>query len=146
MPLLRTEVTSAAIIDSATTRWSFDLSKLVVLPLLNSFYLEVMRMHNSLTVTRPLIADVEIAGYTLKQGNRVMAPSWMAHMDPEVWTIDGYGAEDFWPERFATAFGAGPEGTEAEEAASQLRKAMRPENFFPYGGGGVICAGRHFSK
>ena len=29
---------------------------------------------------------------------------------------------------------------------SQYEIAMKPENFFPYGGGGSICTGRFFAK
>ena len=153
VPRLRAEATSAAFPKRRPHLITFDLIKLGKLPLLNSLYLEVLRTRTSVTVSRPLAADMEIAGYTLTRGNHVMAPSWMAHMDREIWDMEGHSPEEFWPERFLPAFegnssdGSRNEAGEAQnEARERLARAMRAENFFPYGGGSAICPGRHFSK
>lgn len=53
--------------------------------LLNSLYLETLRLRTSVTVTRRLTADLEIGGYTLKKGHYVMAPSWLPHTSPDLW-------------------------------------------------------------
>ena len=147
LPRARAEAASAALPGQPVT---FDLPKLAQRPLLGSLYLEVLRTRASVTVRRPLAADAAVGGYALRRGNDVLAPSWPAHRDPEVWDGDGHPPEEFWAERFLPAL----EGPAADDGApdaaggarARLARAMRPENFFPYGGGGAVCPGRHFAK
>ena len=148
LPALRKEIASAVPQRGDEQHpVSFELDQLGRLPLLNSFYLEVLRVYTSVTVTRKLVQDIEIGGWTLRKSNFVMAPSWPAHMDGEVWGEGENGAGEFWPERFMPTFStAASQDVKDWEMPERVREALRPETFFPYGGGGAVCPGRHFSK
>ncbi|KAK8040055.1 hypothetical protein PG993_008466 [Apiospora rasikravindrae] len=86
-----------------------DIAALVKLPLLNSVYSECLRLRSSIPISRRLHEDVVIDGYTLKKDSFLLAPSWLSHMNEEVWaprgssstTRGGYipGAQEFWAER-----------------------------------------------
>ena len=122
---------------------TFDLSRLSSLPLLSSIYYECLRLRTSTTVTRRLTTDVEIGGYTLRKGNFVMAPSYLAHTDNSVWADgDETDARHFQPKRFCKSEQTEKTQTEGEHPEDPLR----PETFLPYGGGNAICPGRFFSK
>jgi cytochrome P450 len=89
-----------------------------------------------------LIEDLECDGYILKQGNQIMSPSWLPNHS-ELWDVPGHPATEFWPERFIEM----PKMKSSNpDEKSQYETAMRPENFFPYGGGNVMCTGRLFAK
>ena len=144
---VRSEVNSASVVDSDTGRVSFDLGKLSSLPLLNSVYLECLRIRSSITVTRKLDADLDIDGYRLKRGNYVMTPTWLPHTNANLWSDEEHGVKDFWPERFLQRPGLSQSSVdEKTEGRGHLATALKPENFFPYGGGSAICPGRFFSK
>ncbi|KAK8093496.1 cytochrome P450 [Apiospora hydei] len=91
------------------------------LPLLGSVYSECLRMRSSIPISRRLREDVVIDGYTLKKDSFLLAPSWLSHMNEEVWAPrssvspgsssgngiskgkgGGHipGAHEFWAERF----------------------------------------------
>ena len=144
---VRNEVISATAVDSDTGKVSFNLPKLGSLPLLHSIYLECLRIRSSITVTRKLVADMEIDGYILKSGNYVMTPTWLPHISTTLWADAEHGVRDFWPERFLQL----PMLTEVvsdhrDDRQERLATAVKPENFFPYGGGSAVCPGRFFSK
>ena len=165
---LRQEVLSA--VDTGSTKnsamhehkevISFGMTRLSTLPLLSSIYHECLRLRASVTVTRRLTADIEIGGYTLRQGNFVMTPSYLAHTDPTIWNnVDGYEARSFAAKRFVDASRADalPHETinglinrtkkvNKENRSSRVAHTLNPELFFPYGGGNAICPGRFFSK
>ena len=165
---LRQEILSA--VDSGSTKSptmhdhqeaiSFDMTRLSTLPLLSSIYHECLRLRASVTVTRRLTADIEIGGYTLRKGNFVMTPSYLAHTDPAIWNHqDGHEARSFVAKRFVDASEADalPHETsnglinrtkkvEGGNKSSRGAHTLRPESFFPYGGGNAICPGRFFSK
>ena len=71
-----------------------------------------------------------------------MAASWQpAHS--AMWDVSGHPANTFWPERFIEMPNIPASNLEEKSA---YEKAMRTEEFFPYGGGHVICSGRFFAK
>ncbi|KAI4155070.1 MAG: hypothetical protein LQ340_001249 [Diploschistes diacapsis] len=112
---------------------TFDMARLNSLPLLNSIYHECLRLRTSVTVTRRLTADIKIGGYTLRKGNFVMAPSYLAHNDSIAWDDgNGHSAQSFLAKRFVKS--------------TRSNDSLAPETFFPYGGGNAICPGRFFSK
>ncbi|KAG9239205.1 putative cholesterol 7-alpha-monooxygenase [Amylocarpus encephaloides] len=111
-------------------------------PLLYAMYLETLRACTSSTVTRRVAEDTECDGYILKTGSHIMSPSWLpAH--GAMWDVPGHPAKQFWPERFIEMPKHAPRNPDEKTA---YETAMRPENFFPYGGGNVICSGRFFAK
>ncbi|MCJ1329817.1 hypothetical protein MMC10_006498 [Thelotrema lepadinum] len=139
---------------------TFNMSLLNSLPLLNSIYHECLRVRASVTVTRRLTADIQIGGYTLRKGNFVMTPSYLAHTDPTTWNNnEGYEAHSFRAKRFldTTKADGQPYGTSnglfnrtkkenKGSRSSWIADALKQESFFPYGGGNAICPGRFFSK
>ncbi|KAK7949257.1 uncharacterized protein PG986_010143 [Apiospora aurea] len=130
-----------------------DIAALVKLPLLNSVYSECLRMRSSIPISRRLREDVVIDGYTLKKDSFLLAPSWLSHMNEEVWAPrssvspgssagkgvsngkgNGHipGAHEFWAERFL----------QLEASKTKIKLG----DYCPYGGGTVICPGRFFAK
>jgi cytochrome P450 len=86
--------------------------------------------------------DLECDGYILKKGSHIMSPSWVPAHD-ELWDVPGHPAKSFWPERFVEMPKIKPSNPDEK---SQFELAMKPDHFFPYGGGGMICTGRFFAK
>lgn len=152
LKLVCQELQSIADPSTVTDRVSLDISKLGTLPLLNSIYLETLRLRSSITVTRKLVADMELDGYILKRGNYVMTPTWLPHTSDSLWATDKHSAHEFWPSRFLPFTSSTEEVSPSNDSTDEnnyehdLRTAMQPENFFPYGGGSAICPGRFFSK
>ncbi|KAF5558266.1 cytochrome p450 3a7 [Fusarium napiforme] len=107
-----------------------DIVALKKLPLLNSVYFECLRLRSSVFVVRKLRNSIELDGYTLKEGNLVLAPSYLAHNAPEVWSSASHPPEEFWPERFMKKGNSG----------------ISAGNYFPYGGGAAMCPGRNYAK
>jgi cytochrome P450 len=116
---------------------SFDLPKLLSLPLLSSVFTETLRLRMSTTPTRQLRTDLEVDGYLLKAGNCVMLPSWLAHTDTK-WSTEEHPATSFWAERFLQSdHGGGGSATSSQP---------KPGSYFPFGGGSSMCPGRFFAK
>ncbi|KAG4267187.1 hypothetical protein FPRO04_04799 [Fusarium proliferatum] len=107
-----------------------DIVALKKLPLLNSVYFECLRLRSSVFVVRKLRNSIELDGYKLKEGNLVLAPSYLAHNAPEVWSSSTHPPEEFWPERFIRKGNSG----------------ISAGNYFPYGGGAAMCPGRNYAK
>lgn len=95
-----------------------------------------------MTITRQIVEDLECDGYILKKGALLMSPSYLPNRS-SIWDVPGHPATSFWPERFIEMPKLAPSDPNEK---SQYEIAMRPENFFPYGGGNAICTGRFFAK
>jgi cytochrome P450 len=122
------ELGSVAGLGTACTT-ELDVTALCNLPLLNSVYKECLRLRASIPLTRRLNNDIEIDGYTLRAGNFILAPSWLSHQDEKIWSVPDHPANVFWAERFM-----------------HNKEAVKAGDFFPYGGGNIICPGRFFAK
>lgn len=131
---LREEVAGVLAVENGEPR--FDLQRLVNLPLLQSVYVEVMRLRVSINITREVVQPLEVDGYLLKPGSVLQAPTEISHYDEAVWGIDGHPAAEFWAERHVKYV----------DGAPVFEMRGRPTDFFPYGGGVSICPGRHFAK
>ncbi|KAK6827835.1 hypothetical protein PG987_011176 [Apiospora arundinis] len=127
---IRDEVATVVGVHQGSSQ-NLDVAELCALPLLDSVYKECLRLRASIPLTRRLHKDIEIDGYTLRAGNFILAPSWLSHQDEDVWSVPGHPACEFWAERFMS---------------SQKGAAFKAGNFFPYGGGNIICPGRFFAK
>ncbi|KAF5265263.1 hypothetical protein FOXYS1_3916 [Fusarium oxysporum] len=125
---IRIQEEVATVFDNDTKQ--VDIVALKKLPLLNSVYLECLRLRSSVFVVRKLRNSIELDGYTLKEGNLVLAPSYLAHNAPEVWSSSAHPPEEFWPERFIKKGNSG----------------ISAGNYFPYGGGAAMCPGRNYAK
>ncbi|KAM5384726.1 hypothetical protein ACJA88_002573 [Fusarium oxysporum] len=125
---IRIQEEVATVFDKDTKQ--VDIVALKKLPLLNSVYLECLRLRSSVFVVRKLRNSIELDGYTLKEGNLILAPSYLAHNAPEVWSSSAHPPEEFWPERFIKKGNSG----------------ISAGNYFPYGGGAAMCPGRNYAK
>ncbi|KAK5655986.1 hypothetical protein OQA88_5124 [Cercophora sp. LCS_1] len=131
---LREEVDSVVVVENGERK--FDIQRLVNLPLLQSVYVEVMRLRVSIHVTREVVQPLEVEGYTLKPGSVLQAPTELAHWNEEVWGVEGHPAAEFWAERHV----------KYADGKAVFEMRGRPTDFFPYGGGVAVCPGRHFAK
>ncbi|KAF4775274.1 hypothetical protein HER10_EVM0008585 [Colletotrichum scovillei] len=142
---VRQEVDSVSIIDPKTGKPTFDVGELVTLPLLQSIYVETLRMHVSINITREVMEPMELDGYHLSKGSLVQAPTQIGHREESVWGVEGHPASEFWAERHIKY-------VEKEDEDGKLQRvkefavAGRPSDFFPYGGGVSMCPGRFFAK
>ena len=132
---VRTELLTATTTSdpSQINSSTIDIQALCSLPLLSSVYKECLRLRASIPLTRRLRNSIEIDGNLLKANNFILAPSWLAHMDPNVWATPDHPVEAFWAERFLRKEGGSGNNIKAGD-------------FFPYGGGSIICPGRFFAK
>ncbi|KAI1131081.1 cytochrome P450 [Nemania abortiva] len=124
----------------------FDTDALTKLPLLQSLYIEIMRMHVSFNATRKALSRFQIGGCWIEKGALVQTCSQIAHFEEGVWGNEGHPASEFWAWRHVSF-----SEDETDTAGETPRKAKfvmkaRPSSFFPYGGGYVTCPGRHFAK
>lgn len=122
----------------SSLRAAVDIPALKKLPLLNSMYLECLRLRSSVFVVRKLRNSVDLDGYSLQAGNLILAPSYLAHKDPTVWSSPSHPPEELWPERFMQQQGG--------EAGGKGGQNLHAGKFFPYGGGSAMCPGRNYAK
>jgi cytochrome P450 len=85
---------------------------------------EGMRLYPpSYVIGRRAAVDAELDGWLVRAGTNVLVSPWVTHRHPRFWER----AEEFRPERFLG-------GRRAADHA-----------YFPFGGGGRACIGRHFA-
>lgn len=155
-------------VDPNTGARSLDAQKMLKLPLLKSLYVETLRLHVSVNVTREVTQSQSLgSGYEVETGALLQAPSQLAHYDEEVWR-DAHGehpATEFWARRHTQYI---KKTNEAGQLTYETEFSMggRVGSYFPYGmyihrtcqgehgseltlllvGGGIsICPGRHFA-
>jgi cytochrome P450 len=129
---IREEITTIYIIDPDTNIRTFDIEKLVKLPLLQSVFTEILRLHMNFNVIRHVKEPLEMDGFTLGKGSMLQAPMMVAHYDEAVWGSAGHPASEFWPERHIKYV------KEEDEPGSVWQKrtfsmAGRPSSYFPFG-------------
>ena len=111
-----------------------------VAPVLTSCFRETLRMVANLTSVRWILEDMMIADkYLLKKDSIVQVASGVIHMDEDVWGMD---AGEFNPRRFMTTSESATEKT----ATAPLPKNVPSAAYRAFGGGSVICPGRHFAQ
>ncbi|KAI0508715.1 cytochrome P450 [Xylaria bambusicola] len=137
----RAEVLEAFAFDANKGRRFLNPQKLTSQPLLQSIYTEILRLHVSFTISREAMRPVEIDGYKIPSGSLVQSSSNIAHFDESVWGTEEHPASEFWAERHIKYADA-----DGEVGKRQFSMRGRPTSFFPYGGGYVVCPGRHFAK
>ncbi|KAH6689456.1 cytochrome P450 [Plectosphaerella plurivora] len=112
----------------------FDIEMLEGMPLLQAVYLETMRLHVAISITREAVEDVRIDGFDIPKGRMVQAPTSFGGEDEAVWGED----VGVWrPGRHLRDDGKG---------GREFVVSAKAGEFFPYGGGATVCAGRHFAK
>ncbi|OLN93262.1 Cholesterol 7-alpha-monooxygenase 3 [Colletotrichum chlorophyti] len=133
---VREECIAASTADPITGQRTFELEKLMSMPLLQSVYIETLRLHVSINVTREVTQPITLDGHLLASGSLIQAPSQIGQYNESVWGSDGHPASEFWAGRHLKRSGGKVEFT----------MAGRTSSFFPFGGGSSICPGRVFAK
>lgn len=130
---VRNEVLQTQLIDPDTGAKHIDARALINMPLMQSLYIEILRMHVSFNVTREAKEPIEIDGYLVEKGALVQTCSQIAHFEEAVWGVEGHPASDFWAWRHVKYVDKRNEAT--GEVTTQPTFAMRgrPSSFFPYG-------------
>ncbi|RYP48689.1 hypothetical protein DL768_005469 [Monosporascus sp. mg162] len=142
---VREEALQSFEIDIKTGERKVNAQKLISGPLLQSIYIEIMRLHVSFNVTREVLRDIDIDGFRVKKGSLLQSSSQIAHLDEAVWATDEHPAGEFFAARHINYVDSKDEAGNAPKKP-QFSMKGRPSSFFPYGGGYVMCPGRHFAK
>lgn len=130
---VRSEASQALVVDPQTGKQEFDAQKLVSMPLMQSIYVECMRLHVSIAITREIMEDTILNGYRLKRGSMIQAPTNLVHQDDEIWDQDGHKASEFWAERHIKYVKKVDDETGRMTTEKQFVLAGKPSEFFPFG-------------
>lgn len=120
---VREECLAASTADPVTGKRTFDPQKLLGMPLLQSVFIETLRLHVSINVTRQVTQPITLDGYVLSPGSLIQAPSQIGQYDEAVWGSAGHPASEFWAGRHLKHDNGKPEFT----------MAGRTSSFFPFG-------------
>ncbi|KAI1746710.1 cytochrome P450 [Xylaria castorea] len=136
---------SQALVHNKNSSEKIDLQKLLSMPLLQSVYVEALRLHVGILITRTSTAPVTIAGYNFPAGTVFQAPTQVSHIREDVWGTPEYPASQFWAYRHVK------EKHVTNEAGGnrkhlELSISARSGAFYPYGGGASMCPGRNLAK
>ncbi|GAP85198.2 putative cytochrome P450 [Rosellinia necatrix] len=150
---VREEIGTVCEVDPGTGARHIDAQRLVNLPLMQSLYVELLRTHVSFNVTRQATRPLAIEGYPIEKGALVQVCSRIEHYHKDVWGVEGHPASEFWAYRHVKYVddvqveGQGQEQGQVKGAKkAQFVMKGRPSSFLPFGGGYVMCPGRHFAK
>ncbi|CAL3965309.1 unnamed protein product [Diplocarpon coronariae] len=104
-------------------------------PLLTSCWQETLRLRAASIPNRVVVEDTLLDdAVLLRRGDVVQLPCQAMHTSPRTWGLD---ASAFDPTRFLASTTAGLD--------RESRKS-RKQAYNPFGGGAVLCPGRHFSS
>jgi cytochrome P450 len=129
---IRAEVLGVTIVDPTTGKSEFDIEEILALPLLQSVYIECLRMRVSINVTRELAEPMVLNGFKLRKDGLLQAPTEISHYEETVWAKDGHPASEFWAERHVKIV----KEVDSEGRVStkrELSMAGRSNDFFPFG-------------
>ncbi|KAF3059927.1 Cholesterol 7-alpha-monooxygenase [Daldinia childiae] len=142
---LQVEAQKAITVDANTGERHINTQKLLASPLFQAIFQETLRMHTSFMLTREAREPISIGGYRIEKGSLIQAPTDVAHYEEAVWAINGHPASEFWPGRHIRLVEGKDESGNPTMQPEFFAKA-RPSSFFPFGGGNVVCPGRHFAR
>lgn len=144
-------VTSDGNTTAETLPLRFDLTRTLSSPLLQSVYAEVLRQRISLFHNRsPTVGDYKLGPFALRNGGLVCVSTDIAHNSEKAWgparTERPLG--EFWAERFLVPAADGKEGEGNPNATTEARFSTEGLDgaWIPYGGGALMCPGRHLAK
>jgi hypothetical protein len=130
---LRKEALSVYEDDPLTGERHVNTQKLINLPLMQSVYVEAMRVHVSFNVTRQASQPLMIGGYAIEKGALVQACSKIAHFEEATWGVEGHPASEFWAWRHIKSVETVDSATGEVVHQDQFAMKGRPSSFFPYG-------------
>lgn len=130
---LRKEALSVYEDDPLTGERHVNTQKLINLPLMQSVYVEAMRVHVSFNVTRQASQPLAIGGYAIEKGALVQACSKIAHFEESTWGVEGHPASEFWAWRHIKSVASVDSATGKAVHQDQFAMKGRPSSFFPYG-------------
>lgn len=85
---VRDEAAQAITVDPTTGAQSINVAKLVALPLIQSAYLEALRVYVSVTITRETVNPIILQGHKVPRGAFVQEMTAISHLEEEVWARD----------------------------------------------------------
>ena len=115
-------------------------------PLLYSCYRETLRDISLLTSARLVLEDTMLADrYLLRKNSVVQIAGGVVHHSTKIWGPD---ADTFKPERFLVHPHTSQEVQQSQprSTALPLPKGVPSAAFRAFGGGNVLCPGRHFAQ
>lgn len=129
---VREEVADAYTIEGHADSRTLDPKNVVALPLLQSIFTEILRLHTNFNIIRDVNEEIEMDGFTLRKGSMLHAVMREAHYDEETWRRDEYPASEFWAERhIKVQKSRDEEGNVIQKRVFSM--AGRPSSYFPFG-------------
>lgn len=130
--------------SASTLPLRLDLTAVSNSALLQSLYAETLRLHVSFLLSRtPKRGDYQLHPYNLRQNNPIVMSSDLAVKDPRIWGTARCQRplDQFWADRFLTR-------QEGEDGKANVVFSMEglESAWIPYGGGALMCPGRHLAK
>ncbi|KAH6652390.1 putative cytochrome P450 [Truncatella angustata] len=145
LQLIRKDLATVFTTDPKTGERRMNVDKLVKLPLMQSIFTEVLRLHMNFNLLRHVNESMNIDGNTVAKGSLLSVPMVMAHYDEDDWKNEEHPVTEFWAERHITwVERTNAQGEVVTERAFTV--ASRPSSYFPFGGGRHICPGRYLAK
>ena len=127
---VREECMDASTADPVTGQRTFDPQKLLSRPLLQSVYIETLRLHVSINVTREATQSITLDGCLLTPRSLIQAPSQISQYNEAVWSSDGHPASQFWAGRHL----------KHDSGKAEFTMTRRTSSFFPFGMSLFFCA------
>ena len=137
---------------SSNGKLEIDITTLCSNPLLQSAYMETVRLYVSLTMMRrPEESELRVGEWVLPKKSILLIPSSCVHRNQKLWEGIGKASSDksspdqsinsFWAERFLKYPEKGSNSGDPVFSAENLTGY-----WLPFSGGTNICLGRNFAK